>query len=295
MIRFLLTALALLGFASTAFAQDVRANVEALLEADRAFSAAAASAPYIPDAFAAMFDAEVVVPLPGRGHLIGRDEVLEAYRASASFREGIISWAPIRGGISADGTQGFTLGYLNVSAGPEDRRNRKYLAYWVRRPQGWRVVAYRLIPRPPGEVSTAMLEPSLPAFAAAPSANAAHIERSRASLHAAEQAFSDRAQQVGLGAAFREFGRADAINMSEGAGFAIGLDAVVAHFPTSETTSPLRWSTERSFVASSGDLGVSIGTIHSNQPVVEGRPSSFPFFTVWRRDRPGQPWRYIAE
>jgi len=294
-IRNVLAAIVLLVFAGPLHAQSARANVEALLAADRAFSAAAAHAPSIPDAFAAMFDEQVVVPIPGRGHLIGRDAVMEAYRASTSFREGTISWAPIRGGISADGTQGFTLGYLNVSAGPPERRNRKYLAYWIRRPQGWRIVAYRLLPRAPGEVSTDLLEPSLPGFTAAPSTNAAHIASLRASLSAAEQAFSDRAQQVGLRAAFLEFGRADAVNMSDGPGFAVGLAAVTAHFPENATTSPLRWSTERSFVASSGDLGVSIGTIHANGPVPEGQGADFPFFTVWRRDRPGAPWRYIAE
>ena len=59
--------------------------------------------------------------------------------------------------------------------------------------------------------------------------------------------------------------------------------------------SPVRWATERSFVASSGDLGVSIGTIRTNRPGADGRPDDFPFFTVWRRDRPDAPWRYIAE
>jgi hypothetical protein len=140
-----------------------------------------------------------------------------------------------------------------------------------------------------------MLAPSLPLFSAARSANPAHIASIRASLAAAEQAFSDRASQIGLHAAFRQFGRPDAVNMSQGPGFAIGLDAVAAHFPEGVTTSPLRWSTERSFVASSGDLGVSIGTIHSSEPAVEGRPSEFPFFTVWRRNRPGAPWRFVAE
>ena len=61
------------------------------------------------------------------------------------------------------------------------------------------------------------------------------------------------------------------------------------------TTSPVRWSTERSFVAASGDLGVSIGTIHRNSATPEGQPASFPFFTVWRRDSANAPWRYIAE
>ena len=57
----------------------------------------------------------------------------------------------------------------------------------------------------------------------------------------------------------------------------------------------MRWSTERSVVAASGDLGVSIGTIHANGAVPEGQPASFPFFTVWRRDGADAPWRYVAE
>ena len=51
------------------------------------------------------------------------------------------------------------------------------------------------------------------------------------------------------------------------------------------------WLVER-FAASSGDLGVSIGIIRPNDPK---ETQSFPFFTVWRRDGPDKPWRYIAE
>jgi hypothetical protein len=140
-----------------------------------------------------------------------------------------------------------------------------------------------------------MMAPSLPGFAARQSRDARLIEGHRAGLAAAEHAFSDRAQQVGLRVAFREFGREDAMNMYRGAGFDVGLDAVTGNFDAGETTSPVSWSTERSFVASSGDLGVSIGTIRTNRPGANGRPDSFPFFTVWRRDGPTAPWRYIAE
>ena len=202
---------------------------------------------------------------------------------------------PVRGGISADGTQGFTYGYLTLSGGDPARRNRKYLAYWVRRPEGWRVAAYRQLPRPAGEVPLDLLPASLPGFAAAPSDDPAAIAAHQASLAAAEKAFSDRAQQVGLRAAFREYGREDAMNMYEGAAFRVGLDAITAGFPEGQTTSPLNWSTDRAIAASSGDLGVSIGTIRSNAAVPEGQPSSFPFFTIWRRDRPDAPWRYVAE
>jgi ketosteroid isomerase-like protein len=269
------------------------AMVDSLLAADRTFSAAAAQAADPPSALAPMFDAEVVMPLPPR-HLIGRDAVVAAFRESPAFREGQVRWTPIRGGVSADGTQGFTYGFLSLSAGEPARRERKYLAYWIRRPEGWRVVAYRQVVRAQGEVSTEPMPASLPAFNAEATNDNAVIEGHRRSLAAAEQAFSDRAQQVGLRTAFREYGREDAMNMYEGAGFRVGLDAISAGFPETNV-SPVRWSTERSFVASSGDLGVSIGTIHSNGPVAEGQPASFPFFTVWRRDTPDAPWRYVAE
>jgi len=296
MIRLVLAALAACFLlAGPASARSPQANVDALLAADRAFSAAAARAPSATDALAAMFDAEIITPFPGQGLRIGRDAVVAAFRAVPGFGEPGISWAPVRGGISADGTQGFTYGFLTMAGGDPARRNRKYLAYWVHRPQGWRVVAYRTSPRQPGEVSTAMLAPSLPAFSARARSDARTIEAHRASLAAAEHDFSDRAQQVGLRVAFREFGREDAMNMYSGAGFDIGLDAITANFNASETVSPVSWGTEHSFVASSGDLGVSIGTIRQNHPAADGRPSSFPFFTIWRRDGPNAPWRYIAE
>ena len=85
------------------------------------------------------------------------------------------------------------------------------------------------------------------------------------------------------------------MNMGGAGAIRVGLDAVTSGFPEGETASPLHWGTDRAIVASSGDLGVSIGTIYPNGPVAEGQPASIPFFTVWRRDGPGQPWRYVAE
>ena len=60
------------------------------------------------------------------------------------------------------------------------------------------------------------------------------------------------------------------------------------------TGSAVSWAPDRVLVASSGDLGVTIGMIHSNAPAA-GQPSTFPFFTIWRRPSPPAPWRYVAE
>jgi hypothetical protein len=62
-------------------------------------------------------------------------------------------------------------------------------------------------------------------------------------------------------------------------------------------SNPYNWSTERAIVASSGDLGVSIGYIRLNAPPDAGAPprQPIPFFTIWRRANLTAPWRYIAE
>lgn len=290
MFRSFFLALILIASPAAAEPADPKAAVEELLSADRAFSADAAKAADPVAGMAPMFDAEVAMPSP-KGHAIGRDAVLALFRENPSYKEGKVSWAPVRGGISADGSQGFTYGFLSLTGGDPARRERKYLAYWVHQPEGWRVVAYRQQVRQAGDASKDMIAPSLPAFIAEPKDDAKLIADHNLSVAAAEKAFSDRAQLVGLKQAFREYGREDAMNMYGGAGFAIGLDAVTAGFKEGEPTT-IHWSTERSFAASSGDLAVSIGTIKPNDPK-DG--ADFPFFTVWRRDGLDKPWRYIAE
>lgn len=284
--------LALLLIASPAAAQpaDPKAAVEELIAADRAFSAVASKTDDPAIGLAAMFDKEVIVPSP-KGHVIGLDAALALFRENPSYKEGKVSWYPIRGGISADGMQGFTYGFLSLTGGDPARRERKYLSYWVKQPEGWRVVAYRQQVREAGKVTTDMLAPSLPSFSAAPVNDPKVISAHQQSVADAEKSFSDRAQKVGLKAAFREFGGADAMNMYGGANFAVGLDAVTAGFKEGEPAG-IHWGTQWSFAASSGDLGVSIGTIKPNNPK-DG--AGFPFFTVWRRDGPDKPWRYIAE
>lgn len=282
--------LALLFIAAPATAKS---NVDELLAADRAFASQAATVDPVAG-ITAMLDADAAMPVTGKGIVTGKAAVTDAFKASPAFKDGHLSWAPVRAGVAADGTHGFTYGFLTVGSGDAAKRDRKYLSYWVKRPAGWRVVAYRQNPREAGEVSTAMIEPALPAFAAEPLDNPAITALHQESLAAAEKSFSDHAQNVGLKTAFRDFGRQDAMNMYAGAGFAYGLDAVVANFKE-EGPAKIHWSTERSFVASSGDLGVSIGMIRPNDPPKAGEPEGFPFFTVWKRDGPNEPWRYIAE
>lgn len=272
------------------------AAVEQLLEADRAFSAAGAQTDTI-TALSAMFADDVIAGLPGGKFAGTRAALVEALKANPDNATSRAEWAPIRGGISADGLHGFTFGYLTMHKKDGTRQPWKYLAYWIKGKDGWRVAAYRRRPRPEGPVSTAMMPPSLPARPMAPATDAALIAKHRDSLAAAEQAFSDAAQKIGIGAAFTKFGHADAINMGgpKDVEFVVGSTNIGRNVGEGSPTdsSPVVWAADHKvLVASSGDLGITFGLIRSttakDQPPV-------PFFTIWRRASASDPWRYIAE
>jgi hypothetical protein len=143
------------------------------------------------------------------------------------------------------------------------------------------------------------MPPALPPRGVAPSTDGAVLARHRASLVAAEQAFSDEAQRIGLGPAFARHGSADAVNMGgpQSAGFVVGAEAIGSAVSGGETgPSSVSWSADEALVASSGDLGVTIGWIRINAPREDGTTAPpIPFFTVWRRATPADPWRYVAE
>jgi ketosteroid isomerase-like protein len=276
-----------------------RSAVDDLLAADRAFAAAAARADAI-SAITAILAADVTMPTPRGQFARSRAAVAEALRPMLGTATARLRWAPVRGGISADAQHGFTFGYMTLQRPDSLAIPLKYLAYWVRQPAGWRAAAFKVARRPPGEVSLISMEPALPARIVPPTTDLATIARHYESLVAAERAFSDRAQQIGLGQAFVEYGSADAMNMGGGnsASFVIGAEAIGRAIGSGspQPTSPVSWSADRAIVASSGDLGVTFGVIRPNAPPSEAAPAAgFSFFTVWRRSRLNDPWRYVAE
>lgn len=285
--------------AATAPPASPQAAVDELLAADRAFSAAGAKLDTLA-ALTATFASDVVLPTPA-GLVRGVAAAREALAANPDNASSTVSWAPVRGGVSADGRHGFTFGLMEQRKADGTAMPLKYLAYWMRGDDGWRMVTLRRRPRAAGEVSSALLPPALPAALVPVTTDGAILVRHAESLQAAEQAFSDEAQQIGLGPAFAKHGAADAVNLGGpgDAGFVHGPAAIAAAVTGGEplsTASPVTWGAEEVRVASSGDLGVTFGVIHAKEAPAEGQaPPAFPFFTVWRRASPDQPWRYIAE
>ncbi len=273
--------------------------MDKLLATDRAYSVASAKTDLV-SGISAMFASDVAMAVPGGKFSASAGEAVAALRAVPDNARSRAEWIPVRGGISADGLQGYTWGYMTIWKPDNTTTPAKYLSYWVKGSEGWRVVAYRRRPRPPGEVSLGAVAPSLPVRSIAPSTNAALIESYRASLDATERAFSDSAKIIGLGVAFARYGRADAVNMggAKDAGFVVGAEAIGNTVSGGKPAEPstLTWAPDRTIVASSGDLGVTIGLIRETAPGPDpNAPTVFPFFTVWQRASPADPWRYVAE
>jgi len=284
------------GRAAPTPASDPSAVARELLATDSAFAESGKSLPVV-DALAPMFAEDVEMPAPG-GFIMGRDSVLKALRANPVNATANFRWTPVRVGVSADGRQGFTFGYGTLVRPDTEPTPVKYLTYWVKGSGGWQAAAYKR-GRASGPAEAVAMPPALPPRLVAAETDPARVEEFRQSLDTAERAFSRDAQQIGLQAAFARYGRADAVNMGgpARARFVVGGDSIGAVVGVDEpdSGSSVSWGPDRVIVASSGDLGVTIGTIVANQPDSAGVRAKFPFFTVWRRDSVDEPWRYVAE
>jgi hypothetical protein len=275
------------------------ALADSLLDIDRGYSAAGADSNVV-GSLRAMFSADVVMPAPGGRLVRGPDSVAALLASNPLNLASRVSWSPVRAGVSADGQQGFTMGYMEMQPADSTSIPMKYLAYWVREPSGWRVRAYKRGRRPIGTVPTAVMAPALPPSLVSPVEDTTVILRFADELGDAERAFSDEARKAGLGPAFATYGRADAMHLGgpDDTAFVISAAAIGAGVGAGETGGArISWGPEEVVVASSGDLGVSIGLIvpDPDSSSTAGPAPRYAFFTVWRRDSTSEPWRYVAE
>ena len=276
-----------------------QAAADALLAADRRFAAASASTDAV-TGLTAMFTADVIMPGPPGTLHRGLTQVAASLRANPDNADARVEWTPIGVGLAADGEHGFTFGFMTLRRKDGTTMPLKYMAYWVKGDGGWRVAGYKRARRPEGDVSTALLPPLLPSKLVPANADPARLASLRQELSAAERAFSDEAQRVGLGAAFTTWGSARAVNMGgpNSPGYVVGNVAIGRSVGGGSTapSSPVEWSTDVAIVASSGDLGISFGYIRPNAaPPAGASPQGSPFFTIWHRPGATGPWRYIAE
>ena len=280
--------------------QSPQAALDELIATERALSEAAAKLSPAEGIASLLADDGILYTRPAP--VTGRAAAVAALQANPANAGTFAKWRSIRGGISADGLHGYTLGYLDIEGGNSPTAKRRYLAYWTRGARGWRVAAMKQIGHGPQDEIAEQQPPTLPSHLIPP--QPADLSGHEASLIAAEKAFSDRAQVVGIKQAFQDFGRPDAIHVFGIKGFSIGLPAIKANHEVQEKAAgagptPINWSADTALVASSGDLGITFGKIRRNDPAASLPPGALPggnpFFTIWYRDSTDQAWKYIAE
>jgi hypothetical protein len=129
----------------------------------------------------------------------------------------------------------------------------KYLAYWVKKSDGWKVAVYRRAPRAEGEVSMAMREPSLPEKMVGVTKDASVVAKYAKDVGDAERNFSTLAGKIGLGPAFTQNSAPDAMNMGGGAAadFLFGPEGAGVGAGERSVNADLGFDTV--LVASSGD------------------------------------------
>jgi hypothetical protein len=278
-------ALAILALLSASAPAAALGDYRALIAADRTLSQAAKGRTVV-EALAGILAPDAVLISGGATAPIrGVAAIRERLAADPQNRTASVEWTPLGGGISADGTHGYTYGGMTVRPRDGSPIAQKYLAYWVRRAEGWRVFAYKRA----GRTGSEPLKAAPPVIG-----QGAPRRRAAATLKASEQAFSDEAQTIGLRAAFIRWGRAESINLGAADTIAVGAKAIGEGVAGPEPGSPVRWGADELLVAPSGDMGVTYGVLHLKTPS-PGRPATIPFMTVWARPKPGDDWRYVAE
>ena len=289
--------LAILAVVTSSAQSHPKTVADELLAADRSFAAAAKDKEIIAG-LTPMFAPDVIVTT-GPNVVTGVTNVIDAFKANPLNTGGSLEWTPARVSVSGDGQHGFTAGFMTVRRADGSTQPLKYLAYWEKKKEGWRVIVYKRgvakQPAPPTDVTYV-----LPKQIASSSANAATVERYRESLADAERSFARDAQTMGIGPAFKHYGDPEAINLGGPAvaTFLLGNEqigeGVGGGAPAG--SSPVNWGPDKAIVAASGDFGVTIGFIVPNNPGPDGKtPPRQPFFTIWKRDSTSAPWRYIAE
>ncbi len=249
-----------------------------------------ASATTLPDALISAFADDI--RFIGGGRLgVGTATARTLLNTNPDNARSRLTWRPIGGLASHDGSNGYTVGYADWRTAEGQPGHAKYVAYWKRTPLGWRMLAYR---RAAGGARSGPQEPLrlLPSGIANGDSTTSVRE-----LRDAELAFSHLASAVPLGEAFRQTASPDAVHTGSPADamFRVGPDSIGAGFRVSSPPiGTIAWAPDDVHVAPSGDIGITVGTI-TVAATAQQPGARLPYFTIWKRDARTGAWRFAAE
>lgn len=274
---------ALLASAIPSAAQvDLNAARESLRAADHAASAAAETRGLIGGLVPHLADSADVL-IPGAVLVRGRDAAVAVIRSS-QFADTRMKLEPVRVDVSADGRSGYTYGGATRLAADSSSPAR-YIAYWTREGADWKIAAFHFNLSPePVTPPPAGFFPDPPASAAAVSGVdvAAALEQ----MMQADRDFAALAMAQNPGVAFGTWAAPDGALL----GGEYGPEAIRTAFAGGGGT--LEWGPVAGGMATSGDLGYTVGTAVRRGP--DGRVGYTKYLTVWRR-QPNGEWRWVVD
>jgi ketosteroid isomerase-like protein len=283
------------GAALLAPPSEAEAAHDELLRADlgRADSVARSG---MPDGLVANLTSDVIYLRGGlpivRGRIAAR-AIVAAESLAAPFA---VRWQPVRAETSRDGKSGYSYGYTIVStaaAGSPAIHVDRYIAFWRRLPEGWRIAAYaETYGSPPSQIAL----PGDATTAAIPDVPMSRATGPLDAVRAADTEFSRAAPQLGRGVAFGRSAAHDAQIFSGPGEFISGPRAISQSFGPPTEKSSLVWHPVAGEVADSGDLGFTVGNaVFTGYREDGAKVERFSkYLTVWKRQRDGS-WRYVVD
>ena len=250
----------------------------------------------MPEGLAANFTDDVVYLRGGLPILRGRDAARAIVAAESLATPFAVRWQPVRAEASRDGGSGYSYGYTIVSTSPNGSpaiRIDRYIAYWRHLPAGWRIAAYA---ETYGAPPSALEVPPQAGSAAIPDVGMPKGTGPLEAIRTADVEFSSDAMRLGTGVAFGRYAADDAQIFSGPGEFISGPHAISESFgpPTEKNT--LVWHPVHGEVASSGDLGFTVGNAVFTGVREDGAKIErfSKYLTVWKKQRDGT-WRYVVD
>jgi ketosteroid isomerase-like protein len=208
-------------------------------------------------------------------------------------------WQPLGGGVSGDLRAAYTFGVAVQAAAAAPPQFGRYIAFWERQRNGpWRITAYTEVN---GPVSAAPREPAarnsdgdVAPNERPPVASAANAEE-RSRLRAADSSFSDLSYRMGVAYAFANTVAPDGVVFGDPQ-LVIGAHAIEDYLGARAGQSSLVWQPVFAWVATSRDLGFTIGESTSTGLGASGAAVQRmgKYLTVWKRQSDGT-WKFVVD
>jgi ketosteroid isomerase-like protein len=283
------------GAALLAPLSDAEESHDALLRADLGRADSVTRRGYA-EGLSGIFTDDVVYLRGGLPIVLGRPAARAIIAAESLGTRATVRWQPVRAETSLDGKSGYSYGYsVYGAAQPTSTSVRidRYIAFWRREAEGWRIAGYaETYGTPPAPLS-------LPAAAQAAAVKDTPMPRVRGALEAirsADSDFSRDATKFGTGEAFGRYAAADAQIFSGPGEFITGPRAITQSFGPTTTKNSLVWHPVYGEVSAAGDLGFTVGNAVFTGEREDGGPVVHysKYLTVWKRQRDGS-WRYVVD